>query len=51
MSQYYFAEDGNWGGAEGLLVLDCAALTDDEWELIEDASDSERAAHECEAKP
>ena len=39
----YFAEDGSFGDARGLVVLDTSNLTEEDWLTIEEASDSERA--------
>lgn len=40
---YYFATDGNYGDANGLVLVDTTNWTEDDWLLIEDAHDSERA--------
>jgi hypothetical protein len=42
MTKYYFADDGNYGDAEGLLVVDDNDFSTAEWEVIETAHDSER---------
>ena len=42
MTKYYFADDGNYGDAENLLVVDGAMFSAAEWEEIETAHDSER---------
>jgi hypothetical protein len=39
----YFAEDGTYGNAKGLLVLDTELWTEDDWHKIDTASDNERA--------
>lgn len=39
----YFATDGNYGDATDIVIVDTAEWTDDDFQLIEDASDSERA--------
>ena len=41
---FYFAKDGNYGSAEGLLVVDTEAFTEIDWETIEDSLDSDRVA-------
>jgi len=41
-ADYYFAQDGNWGSAEEILLVDTTNWTEEDWELIEDATDSER---------
>jgi hypothetical protein len=40
----YFAEDGNYGTAVGMEVLDTAKWTAGDWQKIENASDSERVS-------
>lgn len=40
---YYFAQDGNYGSATELIIVDTTNWTEDDWLLIEDATDSERA--------
>jgi len=44
MSAYYFAEDGSYGLAMDMEVLDTELypFTEGEWQEIEEASDSER---------
>lgn len=41
--QHYFAQDGNYGDATELIIVDTDKWTEDDWLLIEDAHDSERA--------
>ena len=41
--QHYFAQDGNYGDATELIIVDTTNWTEDDWLLIEDATDSERA--------
>jgi hypothetical protein len=41
---HYFADDGNYGDANGLVVIDTALFTDEDWTLIEEASDWQRAS-------
>jgi hypothetical protein len=38
----YFAEDGNYGDAVGLLVLETTYWREIDWEILEAASDSQR---------
>jgi hypothetical protein len=42
MEPHYFAEDGNFGSAEGIAILDTTYWTEDDWMEIEGASDYER---------
>jgi hypothetical protein len=42
MTKHYFAVDGNFGNAEGLVTIDTSDWTEDEWFAIDDASDSDR---------
>lgn len=42
MSKHYFAADGNYGSAEGLVVVDTSDWTEEEWEVIDCARESER---------
>jgi len=41
----YFAQDGNYGEAYGLIVLDTSVWSADDWEFVEAASDSTRVSH------
>jgi|AntAceMinimDraft_5_1070358.scaffolds.fasta_scaffold10030_1 hypothetical protein len=38
----YFAEDGSYGNAVGLMVLDTTKWTALDWEIIDSVSDNER---------
>jgi D-ribose pyranose/furanose isomerase RbsD len=38
----YFATDGSWGHAEGMIVLDTVLWTDKDWQRIDEALDDER---------
>lgn len=38
----YFAEDGSFGSASQIVVIDTSAWTEHDWELIDNASDAER---------
>ena len=40
----YFAADGNCGDAKDFVVVDVLAWTPEDWERVENASNSERAA-------
>lgn len=44
MSKHYFATDGNYGGADGLVVVDTSDWTEDEWDAVDNARDNERPA-------
>lgn len=39
----YFALDGNYGNASGLLVLETTFWREVDWEILESASDDQRA--------
>jgi hypothetical protein len=39
----YFALDGNYGDASGMLVLETTFWREVDWEILESASDSQRA--------
>ena len=38
----YFSPDGNYGSAEGYVVMETTWWTDIDWEIIEEASDEHR---------
>ena len=42
MAKTYFAEDGSYGDAENLVLLDTSNWTDKDWHEIEWSSDWER---------
>jgi hypothetical protein len=42
MNMYYFAEDGNYGDANNLLVVDGDIFTPEQWQEIEDSTDTTR---------
>jgi hypothetical protein len=42
MKLHYFAKDGNYGSAEGLVIIDTTDWTDDEWADIDFAIDANR---------
>lgn len=41
--KHYFSIDGNYGSADGLVVVDTSAWTAEEWSIIEETPDSDRA--------
>jgi hypothetical protein len=38
----YFAYDGNYGDADGIVILDTYRFTDEDWDLLEVTPDHER---------
>jgi len=42
MSMNYFAQDGNYGDADSLLIFDTTLWSEDEWMEIEEAGDFNR---------
>ena len=40
----YFAPDGNYGSADGYVVMETTWWTDIDWEIIEEAQDEKRPA-------
>ena len=44
MALTYFAKDGSYGDAAGMVIIDCRDWNDDQWDRIDNASDYERAA-------
>lgn len=40
----YFAHDGSYGPAGGIVVIDTSAWSQDDWDQIEEATDMERLA-------
>lgn len=42
MSLFYFASDGNYGGADGMVVIDTKQWTERDWGFIEESSDEYR---------
>lgn len=38
----YFAMDGNYGSAHGLVVIDTSGWTDKDWDRVESATDDDR---------
>ena len=43
MSYTYFAKDGNYGDASGLVIVDTSKWTEEQWQMIEETSDGFRA--------
>lgn len=43
MTQHYFATDGNYGDAKGMVVIDTTHWTRDQWDYIENLSEGQRA--------
>lgn len=43
MTTHYFATDGNFGDAEGLVIVDTSEWDDDDWAAIDFAPDSDKA--------
>jgi len=41
MTKHYFAADGSYGDAQ-IIVVDTSDWSQDEWDIIENCSDSER---------
>ena len=39
MQNLYFAEDGSWGNAEGILIIDIDKWTNDMVDYVEEATD------------
>lgn len=38
----YFAADGSYGDAAGLIIIDTSEWNEEEWAIIDEARDSER---------
>jgi hypothetical protein len=38
----YFADDGAYGNATGLVIIDTGDWTEEDWDLIDDTQDWER---------
>ncbi len=43
MSRKYFTADGSYGDATDMLVIDTDLFTQEDWDEIDNASDSERS--------
>ena len=39
----YFALDGNYGDADGIVIVDTSGWTEDDWTAIDEVGDSDRA--------
>lgn len=44
MALMYFAGDGSYGDASGLVIIDTRAWNNEQWDRVESASDYARAA-------
>lgn len=44
MATSYFAIDGNYGDADGIVIADTSDWSEDDWEAIELAGDRDRAS-------
>jgi hypothetical protein len=42
INKHYFSPDGNFGDAEGLVIVQTTAWTDEDWEELENVHESER---------
>lgn len=42
MSHTYFAVDGSYGNGVDILVVDTSSWTEEDWNAVDEASDSER---------
>ena len=40
----YFAADGSYGMASGIIIVDTNAWNEDDWDRVENAGDFQRAA-------
>ena len=40
----YFAQDGSYGDARGLIIVDTNSWSQDDWNAIEEVSDIHRAS-------
>jgi len=49
MAMTYFAQDGNYGDASNLVIVDTTKWTEEEWASVEEASDSFRFVRAIEA--
>ena len=43
MGKMYFAADGSYGDATDMLIVDTDLFTQEDWDEIDNASDSERS--------
>jgi len=44
----YFAKDGSYGDASGLVILDTSKWTEETWQMIEETSDGFRSTRAIE---
>lgn len=44
LSTTYFALDGNYGTADGMVVVDTSGWTEEDWQAIDEVGDSDRAS-------
>lgn len=44
MALTYFAADGSYGDADGLIILDTRAWGPNDWSLIDNVTDNDRAS-------
>jgi len=42
INKHYFSPDGNFGDAEGLVIVQTTAWTNEDWEELENVHESER---------
>lgn len=40
----YFAEDGNYGDASGILVMETTHFSELDWQMLDECSDSQRTS-------
>jgi hypothetical protein len=40
----YFAIDGNYGDADGIVIVETSEWSEDDWQAIENAGDADRAS-------
>ena len=44
MALTYFAKDGSYGDAAGMVIIDTRAWPQDDWDQVEEAGDLDRAS-------
>lgn len=44
MATSYFAIDGNYGNADGIVIVDTSDWSEDDWSAVEMAGDADRAS-------
>lgn len=44
MALTYFAKDGSYGDAAGMVIIDTRAWNNEQWQAVEEAYDYSRAA-------